>query len=688
MDLFEDYHLLPEELKAVCDKWQEKAEHLGLDYNDCEIFQKECEAIGYTFDYGLDAEPFDLRPINLGQQLQDHITNNQNPEIMRSTNDLSWYDKNITPITRAYKDFAKEKENLSPEHFFQDGERIFTAREIKFLEILEYRNSKNKVHASYHEKKDSVRREETAKDIRSVPVKDNLSFDPSVRNNVMQENFGIAEIRESKLSELKDMLTRYYENEQESMFDFAHPKSIKTLELALFLQNADERLKKEVLTYICMEPPLRPDFYDFRDDSYDRGESFYNAAKDRYQSEQEIYDLSIKKAYSLFDQYNFDIHMIHESNVERAPDAFKVLLHDLSTQFSAEVNVIIKAINTDQSSNEKKTYEAPQMEKNNPHVETTIEGYSSSELMNLSDGELEHLLKLKKEQFKIEQVNDDIIAMSFIDSQIKRLLALIHHKSINNNQNPNIMETTKEFDQVQYLKDQLKYLGFGEDEKLHKDLEKCIKSTKQQFEIKAVSDKALPGNTVDFVLKFNKSENGGVFFNSYLATLKNEKDESFSHNFYVSKENTFTAKEAVNLLEGRSVKIEFHNPKTDQVEPAFVKLDFKEPKTEKGNYNFQNFYKNYAIDTAEIVEKSNLVFDKPEYKENTIKSLEKGNVVKVKFELEDGVIEGKAVLNPQYKNLNLYDMDMNRINTNKPLQGLEDEREHEKANVREQSIKR
>jgi hypothetical protein len=80
----------------------------------------------------------------------------------------------------------------------------------------------------------------------------------------------------------------------------------------------------------------------------------------------------------------------------------------------------------------------------------------------------------------------------------------------------------------------------------------------------------------------------------------------------VNRENTFTAKEAVNLLEGRSVKIEFHNPKTDQVEPAFVKFDFKEPKTEKGNYNFQNFYKNYGVDTAEIVEKSNLVFDKPE----------------------------------------------------------------------------
>jgi len=667
MDLFEDYSLLQEELKAVCDKWQEKAAYWGLDYNDCEIFQKECEAIGYTFDYGLDAEPFDLRPINLGQQqLQDHITNNQNPDIMGTTNDLSWYDKNITPITRAYKDFVKEKENTSPEIFFQDGERVFTAREIKFLAILGYKNSKNEMNVSYPERIEAV-----------------------------TENSGIAENRALKLDKLNDMLTQYYEKEQESMFDFTHPKSIKTLELALFLQNADEPLKKEVLTYIFTEPPLQPDFYDFRDESYDRRESSYEKAKESYKLKIEKYNLFLENAYSVFDRYNFDIHMVHESNVESAPDAFKVLLHDLSNQFSAETKATIKAINTDQSvihaNNDRKTYEitsSPQMEKNNPHLETTIEGYSSSELMNLSDGELENLLKLKKEQYKIEQVNDDIIAMSFIDNEIKRLLALIHHKSINNNQNPNIMETTKEFDQVQYLKDQLKYLGFGEDSTLHKDLEKGIESPKQQFEIKAVSDKALPGNTVDFSLKFNKSENGGVFFNSYQATLINEKNESFSHNFYVSKENTFTAKEAVNLLEGRSVKIEFHNPKTDQVEPAFVKLDFKEPKTEKGNYNFQNFYKNYGIDTAEIVEKSNLVFDKPEYKENTIKSLEKGNVVKVKFELDDGVMEGKAVLNPQYKNLNLYDQDMNRINTNKPLQGLEDDKEHDKANVREQSIKR
>lgn len=250
------------------------------------------------------------------------------------------------------------------------------------------------------------------------------------------------------------------------------------------------------------------------------------------------------------------------------------------------------------------------------------------------------------------------------------------------------METQKDFDQVQYLKDQMKYLGFGEGEQLHKDLEKGIAAKKQQFEIKTDSDKASPGNQVDFTLKFNKTERGGIFLNSYYAKLTSENNEERSHNFPVSRENSFTAKEAINLLEGRAVKIEFDNPKSGQRENAFVQFDFNESKTEKGNYYFQNFYENYGVNTAKIIEKAELVFDKPEWKDNAIKSLEKGNIVKVKFKQNDSVIEGKAVLDPQNRNLKLYDNDMNRLNSNKPLEGLEQDHKHEKNNVKEQSIKR
>lgn len=298
---------------------------------------------------------------------------------------------------------------------------------------------------------------------------------------------------------------------------------------------------------------------------------------------------------------------------------------------------------------------------------------------------------LEKQQYgeSYELLKNGEILKTYLDEDTSPKYRILTVNDIKfNNQNPQIMETQKEFDQVQYLKDQIKYLGFGEDEKLHKDLEKGIDSKKQQFEVKTTSDKTLPENKVDFTLKFNKSEKGGIFLNEYNAKLKNENGDEVSHNFYVNKESTFTAKEAVNLLEGRSVKIEFHNPKSDQQETAFVQFNFDEPKTEKGNYMFQNFYEKYGVDTSEIIEKSKLIFDKPEWKESTVKSLEKGNIVKVKFEIDDNVVEGKAVLNPQNRNLKLYDNDMNRLNSNKPLEGLEQDNKHDKADVREQSIKR
>ncbi|SHM72702.1 hypothetical protein SAMN05444360_11694 [Chryseobacterium carnipullorum] len=48
---------------------------------------------------------------------------------------LTWFDKNLVPRTKAYKNFAKEMENTSPEQFFRDGERIFTDKEKNFMAI-------------------------------------------------------------------------------------------------------------------------------------------------------------------------------------------------------------------------------------------------------------------------------------------------------------------------------------------------------------------------------------------------------------------------------------------------------------------------------------------------------------------------------------------------------------------------
>lgn len=110
---------------------------------------------------------------------------------------------------------------------------------------------------------------------------------------------------------------------------------------------------------------------------------------------------------------------------------------------------------------------------------------------------------------------------------------------------------------------------------------------------------------------------------------------------------------------------EIHNQKADEKESAFEKLKLTDEKTEKGNFKLQVFNKNYGIDVEKIMTKANLVFDNDKQREITQKSLEKGNIVSVKFaDQNNKVSEGKAILNPQYKMLNLYDGKMKRVNSN------------------------
>ena len=336
---------------------------------------------------------------------------------------------------------------------------------------------------------------------------------------------------------------------------------------------------------------------------------------------------------------------------------------------------------------------------NNLKMENIRENYVSSFLKELYDTKPENSDLLKESYSKLNDNERNLLKTNIVEIMIEKYPNTPIQKNeieIQKEFNklfatlePNvIMENQKEFDQVKYLKDQLKYIGFGEGEKLRKDLENGINSNDKQFQISTTSDKVLQGNKAEFRLNYYKSDKGGVYLNSYDVALTNSKEETINQKFPVKKDNYFTAKEVINLMEGRAVKNDFLNPKTEQVETAFFKLNLDEPKNEFGNYNFQTFYKNYGIDTNSIVEKSNIIFDKPEYKETTIASLEKGNVVKVKFELDNKIVEGKAVLNPQYKNLSLYDNDMTRINTNKALEGIDNGQSKQKGNVREQGISR
>ncbi len=61
LDLFNhDFNSLPSELKAVLNK------NAKFDYNykDCRKLEQDLNKIGYTIDWYLDAEPYNLRKIN------------------------------------------------------------------------------------------------------------------------------------------------------------------------------------------------------------------------------------------------------------------------------------------------------------------------------------------------------------------------------------------------------------------------------------------------------------------------------------------------------------------------------------------------------------------------------------------------------------------------------------------------
>ena len=253
----------------------------------------------------------------------------------------------------------------------------------------------------------------------------------------------------------------------------------------------------------------------------------------------------------------------------------------------------------------------------------------------------------------------------------------------------------KQFTQLNYLKNQVKYLGLGEDPKLHKDLENAILSPVDKTTVRVEynhPDKLMKGNTATFDLNIAKTEQGGVFLNSYRANLTTKNGEERSQTFKVQKENSITAKEAINLLEGRSVKIEHDmvDKETGELSrtESFIKLNLKEPKTEYGNYKYEWYNKGYGVDVDNIMQKSNLVFADDIQRERTKKHLEKGNITQATFMHENRQVQGFAVLNPQWKSLNLYDSSMNRLTTQNQLVKPEVREDIQKNNVPQQSISR
>ena len=85
---------------------------------------------------------------------------------------------------------------------------------------------------------------------------------------------------------------------------------------------------------------------------------------------------------------------------------------------------------------------------------------------------------------------------------------------------------------LNYLKDNLKYNGFGE--KLYPELEQKISEGAPNFQLRF--NAPVNGKLFDTVLNFRKSDNTDMyFFNSYTAKLDRGVRENIEQTFYINK---------------------------------------------------------------------------------------------------------------------------------------------------------
>ena len=209
----------------------------------------------------------------------------------------------------------------------------------------------------------------------------------------------------------------------------------------------------------------------------------------------------------------------------------------------------------------------------------------------------------------------------------------------------------------QYLSDNLKYMGFGEN--LKTDLEKNLNEGKADFQLHYQAE--INKKPFEVTMNFRKSETTDMyFFNNYHASLEKGKDEKAEQTFYLNKGKGITGKEAFNLLDGRSVHKDLVT-KEGQPYKAWMQLDF-ENKGKNNNFEVKQFHEKYGFDLKAAVEKFPITdLKEPDKEKALMQSLQKGNVQSVTIEKDGNSHKMFIEADPQFKKVNLYDSNMKLV---------------------------
>lgn len=215
---------------------------------------------------------------------------------------------------------------------------------------------------------------------------------------------------------------------------------------------------------------------------------------------------------------------------------------------------------------------------------------------------------------------------------------------------------------LEYLQKGLKNIGFGDN--LNAELEARIKEQPEAFQISFTGEFKRNGvmEKADYELDFSKSDKSDMYFlNKYRATLKgDDPSKDRSQTFYITKNYGITAKEAYNLLSGRSVNKDLVT-KDKQEYNAWMQLDFSE-KDKNDNFKVKQFHEAYGYNLDTVVQRYPIKeLASESEREKLIKSLKKGNVHQVTFSSEGKEEKMFVAANPQFKSLHLYDEKMQKV---------------------------
>ena len=174
-----------------------------------------------------------------------------------------------------------------------------------------------------------------------------------------------------------------------------------------------------------------------------------------------------------------------------------------------------------------------------------------------------------------------------------------------------------------FLNERLKYLGFGENTLLNQQLEEHICREEPEFELftDAFFDHLV---RTEAKLHFQRQDQQGIYvFDRYEAKTEYEQDpdRNKERSFYIYRGIGVTFKEAYNLLDGRAARVDMIN-RDEEKYSVWVQLDFGE-KDVHDNYKFQYFR---YFDLDKVLEKYPIVeCGAPGSRKALMAALERGN---------------------------------------------------------------